>query len=69
MTDDSPIRIPDRIRRDCARKPRAANRRKLEETALSTLKSLNDLEPEFFGFTVWDGMVVADNPEYRAVKR
>lgn len=45
-----------------------ADHRKLEEMARATLKLLNDLEQEFFGFTVRDGMVVPDHPEYWAIK-
>jgi hypothetical protein len=45
-----------------------ADHRKLEEMARTTLKLLNDLEQEFFGFTVRDGMVVPDHPEYWAIK-
>lgn len=45
-----------------------ADHQKLEETARTTLKLLNDLEQEFFGFTVRDGIVVPDHPEYWAIK-
>ena len=41
---------------------------KLEETARNTLKLLNDLEQEFFGFKVQEGVVVPDHPEYWSVK-
>jgi hypothetical protein len=41
---------------------------KLEETARNTLKLLNDLEREFFGFSVREGMVVPDHPEYWSIK-
>lgn len=41
---------------------------KLEETARNTLKLLNDLEREFFGFTVRDGIVVPDHPVYWSIK-
>ncbi len=44
------------------------DRQKLEETARNTLKLLNDLEREFFGFSVRDGMVVPDHPEYWSIK-
>jgi len=40
----------------------------LEETARNTLKLLNDVEQEFFGFTVREGMVVQDHPEYWSTK-
>jgi len=29
---------------------------------------LNDLEQEFFGFTVREGMVIPDHPEYWSIK-
>lgn len=45
-----------------------ADHRKLEEMARTTLKLLNELEQEFFGFTVRDGMVIPDHPEYWAIK-
>jgi len=41
---------------------------KLEETARNTLKLLNDLEREFFGFTLRNGMVVPDHPDYWSIK-
>lgn len=41
---------------------------KLEEMARSTLILLNDLEREFFGFTVREGMIVPDHPEYWSIK-
>lgn len=45
-----------------------SDQRKLEETARNTLLMLNDLEQEFFGFTVQDGMIVPDHPEYWSIK-
>lgn len=45
-----------------------SDRQKLEETARNTLKLLNDLEQEFFGFTVQEGMIVPDHPEYWSIK-
>jgi hypothetical protein len=44
------------------------DQQKLEETARNTLKLLNDLEREFFGFSVREGMVVPDHPEYWSIK-
>jgi hypothetical protein len=41
---------------------------KLEERARNTLNLLNDLEREFFGFKVQEGVVVPDHPEYWSVK-
>jgi len=41
---------------------------KLEEMAHSTLNLLNDLEREFFGFSVREGMIVPDHPEYWSIK-
>lgn len=43
------------------------DQRKLEETARNTLKLLNDLKREFFGFTVRDGMVIPEHPEYWSI--
>jgi len=43
------------------------DQQKLEETARHTLKLLNDLEQEFFGFTFRDGMVVPNHPEYWSI--
>jgi hypothetical protein len=43
------------------------DRRKLEETARNTLKLLNDLDREFFGFTVRDGIMVPDHPDYWSI--
>jgi len=45
-----------------------SDQRRLEETARNTLKLLNDLEREFFGFAVKEGMVVPDHPEYWSIK-
>jgi hypothetical protein len=45
-----------------------SDQQKLEATARNTLKLLNDLEKEFFGFTVREGMVVPDHPEYWSIK-
>jgi hypothetical protein len=44
------------------------DKRRLEETARNTLKLLNDLEREFYGFTVRDGMVIPDHPDYWSLK-
>jgi hypothetical protein len=44
------------------------DQQKLEETARNTLKLLNDLEREFFGFSVRDGMIVPDHLEYWSIK-
>jgi hypothetical protein len=41
-----------------------ADHLKLQETARNTLKLLYDLEREFFGFKMQDGIVVPDHPEY-----
>lgn len=45
-----------------------SDQQKLEATARNTLKLLNDLEQEFFGFTLREGMVVPDHPEYWSIK-
>lgn len=45
-----------------------SDQQKLEETARNTLNLLNDLEQEFFGFTVREGIVVPDHPEYWSIK-
>lgn len=45
-----------------------ADHLKLEETARNTLNLLNDLEQEFFGFNVQEGIVVPDYPGYWSVK-
>jgi len=44
------------------------DRQKLEETACHTMTLLNDLERQFFGFSVRDGILVPDHPEYWATK-
>lgn len=45
-----------------------SDQQRLEETARNTLKLLNDLEQEYFGFSVREGMVVPDHPEYWSIK-
>ena len=45
-----------------------SDQQKLEETARNALKLLNDLEREFFGFTVREGSLVPDHPEYWSIK-
>ena len=45
-----------------------ADHQKLEATARNTLKLLNELEREFFGFKLQDGIVVPDHSEYWSVK-
>jgi hypothetical protein len=45
-----------------------SDQQKLEATARNTLKLLNDLEQEFFGFTLREGMVVPEHPEYWSIK-
>ena len=45
-----------------------SDQQKLEETARNTLKLLNELEREFFGFSLRDGIIVPDHPEYWSVK-
>ena len=40
----------------------------LEETARNTLKLLNELERDFFGFTQREGIIVPDHPEYWSIK-
>lgn len=45
-----------------------SDQQKLEETARNTLTLLNDLEKEFFGFTLREGMIVPDHPEYWSIK-
>lgn len=42
--------------------------RALEDLARSALKLLDQLEREFFGFTIRDGMVVPNHPEYWSIK-
>ena len=46
-----------------------SDQQKLEETARNMLKLLNDLEREFFGFTLREGIVVPDHPEYWSIKQ
>lgn len=46
-----------------------ADHLKLEVTARDTLKLLNDLEQEFFGFKVQEGVVVPDHPEFWSVMK
>jgi hypothetical protein len=41
-----------------------SERRKLEETARNNLNLLNELEKQFFGYRVMDGIVVPNHPEY-----
>lgn len=41
---------------------------KLEEMARYTIRMMNDLEQEFFGFTVREGILVPDHPEYWSIK-
>ncbi len=43
--------------------------RKLEDLARNALKLLDQLEREFFGFTLRDGTVVPDHPEYWSIKK
>jgi|GEM_PF-303623 len=45
-----------------------SDQQKLEETARNTLLMLNDLEQEFFGFDVNEGVVVPHHPEYWSIK-
>ena len=45
-----------------------ADHLKLEELARNTLKLLNELERQFFGFTLRDGMVVPDHPDDWSIK-
>ena len=44
------------------------DQQKLEATARTTLKLLNDLEQEFFSFAWREGMVVPNHPEYWSIK-
>ena len=44
------------------------DQQKLEEMAHNNLDLLNELEQAFFGFTVRDGIVVPDHPEYWSIK-
>ena len=41
---------------------------KLEEMARNTLMLLNELERDFFGFTLREGMIVPEHPEYWSIK-
>lgn len=45
-----------------------SDQQKLEETARNTLLMLNDLEQEFFGFDVNEGVIVPHHPEYWSIK-
>lgn len=45
-----------------------SDQRKLEETARNTLLMLNDLEQDFFGFEVNEGVIVPNHPEYWSIK-
>jgi hypothetical protein len=45
-----------------------SDQQKLEAKARNTLKLLNDLEQAFFGFTLREGMVVPDHPEFWSIK-
>lgn len=45
-----------------------SDQEKLEETARDVLKMLKELEREFFGFSLRDGIIVPDHPEYWSVK-
>ena len=45
-----------------------SDQQKLEATARYTLTLLNDLERVFFGFTLREGMVVPDHPEFWSIK-
>jgi len=44
------------------------DQQKLEETARNTLTLLNTLEREFYGFSVREGMLIPDHPEYWSIK-
>ncbi|MCY3016297.1 MAG: hypothetical protein NT171_16615 [Planctomycetota bacterium] len=44
-----------------------SDQQKLEETARNRLNLLNDLEQEFFGFNMQEGVVVPDHPEFWSV--
>lgn len=44
-----------------------SDQQKLEATARNTLTLLNGLEREFFGFTLREGVVVPDHPEYWSI--
>lgn len=45
-----------------------SDQRKLVETARKTLLLLNELEQEFFGFDVKEGIIVPNHPEYWSIK-
>ena len=45
-----------------------SDQRKLEETARNTLLMLNDLEQDFFGFEVNEGVIVPHHPELWSIK-
>ena len=45
-----------------------SDQRKLEETARKTLILLYDLEIEFFGYDVREGIVIPHHPEYWSIK-
>jgi hypothetical protein len=40
----------------------------LESMARNNLKLLDELEKEFFGFTIRDGVKIPNHPEYWSVK-
>jgi hypothetical protein len=44
------------------------DQRRLEETARRNLKLLNELEDEFFGYSVRDGFIIPDHPEYWSIR-
>lgn len=46
-----------------------ADHLKFEVTVRDTLKLLNDLEQEFFGFNVQEGVIVPDHPEFWPVMK
>jgi hypothetical protein len=54
----------DRHRFLSLRPSEESNRQKLADMASRTLKLLNELGHEFFGFAVRDGIVLPDHPEY-----
>lgn len=45
-----------------------SDQQKLEKTARNTLLMLNDLEQEFFGFDVNEGVIIPHHPEYWSIK-
>ncbi len=45
-----------------------SDQQKLETKARSTLKLLNELEQEFFGYSMREGMLVPDHPDYWPIK-